>query len=91
MAKAKLKDLDGKQIVCLGRNPGQPENVALHLEHSDPSRRSVESIDISRGMVFRIPQDMSEVDARFLLEVEGWHFKIEDQPQEQSEQPKGDK
>lgn len=92
MAKQKEKDLDGKQLRCLGRDLDRPENVSLRLHHSDPSRRSVDYIDIARDMILRVPQDISEPDARRLLEDDIWHFRLEDQPeQEKAEAPKGDK
>ena len=90
MAKQKQQDLDGKQLVCLGKERDRPDNSVLLMTHSDPSRRSVASIEISRDMVFRVPQDISEVNARELLENDQWHFRVEDQPQ-QSAKAKGDK
>lgn len=86
----KPQDVDGKQLLCLGKKPKEPENVSLRWKHTDPSRRHSEHIDISRGMVLRVPQDISVTDARDLLMIEEWHFKIQDQADNQQES-KGDK
>ncbi len=93
MAKEVKQDLDGKQLVAIGRKPDEPEISVLRLTHSDPSRRASDHIDIHRGAVLRVPQDISEVDGRFLLDGQSeYQFRIEDQPSEkQSEAPKGDK
>lgn len=87
----KVQDVDGKQLLCLGKKPKEPENVSLRFKHSDPSRRSSEHIDIARGMVLRVPQDISVTDARDLLTIDEWHFKVQDQPQEAQQESKGDK
>ncbi len=89
MAKKK-QDLDGKQLVCQGKENDRSNGVVLLLEHSDPSRRNVSHIEIAKDMILRVPQDISEPDARHLLEVDDWKFRVEDQPQA-SDESKGDK
>lgn len=89
MAK-KVESLDGKQLVCKGKEDDRSNGVVLRLNHSDPSRRKVDHIEIAKDMILRVPQDISEVDARHLLEVDDWKFKVEDQPQA-SDESKGDK
>lgn len=86
----KPQDVNGKQLLCLGKKPKEPENVAFNLEHTDAKSRGKEFTYVTRGMTLRVPQDVSVTDARTLLTIDEWHFKVQDQPKAQQES-KGDK
>lgn len=87
----KVQDVDGKQLLCLGKSPKEADNVALEVKHSDPSRRDNPVMYVTRGMVLRVPQDISVTDARTLLTIEEWNFKVQEQPQDAQQESKGDK
>ena len=79
-------DIDGKVLVCKGARPRPLGDIALRWTFGDPSRHDAEFIDIERGMHLRIGKDISVVDARLLLEVEGWRFDVIE-PVEDDEKP----
>jgi hypothetical protein len=87
-------DIDGKILVCKGASPKPLGDIALRWTFGDPSRHDEPFIDIEKGMHLRIGKDVSVVDARLLLEVEGWRFDVIDPPQEDkdvSDESKGGK